>query len=84
MSESKIIIAFGLPNHSVNDIENALNASQEILHEQDILSRQVNVYPEIELGLAIVSGPAITIVANTNERAVSIYYIYIYIIIKFN
>jgi len=70
MSESKIIIAFGLPNSSVNDIENALNASHEILNEQDILTRQVNIYPEIELGLSIISGPAITIVANTNERAI--------------
>jgi len=71
MSESKIIIAFGLPKPSANDIENALNASQEIIYEQDILIHQLCIYPEIELGLSIVSGPAITIVANTKERAVS-------------
>jgi len=69
MSESKIIVAFCLPKPSANDIENALNASQEIIFEQDVLIHQLCVYPEIELGLSIASGPAITVVANTNERA---------------
>jgi len=77
MSESKIIVAFGLPSPSPNDIENALNSSQEILHEQDILAREVNVYPDMEFGIAIISGPAISVVSNTVNRAVNtIYYFY--------
>ncbi|ORX88260.1 hypothetical protein BCR32DRAFT_288766 [Anaeromyces robustus] len=70
MIESKIIVTFGLPNSSTDDIENALNASHEIINDQDLLNRDINFYPEIELGLAIISGPAVTVVANTTNKAV--------------
>jgi len=73
MMESKIIVGFGLVTPSLDDIENALNSAQEIVNDQDVLNREIAIYPEIELGIAIISGPAVSVVANTSNKSVIIY-----------
>jgi len=83
MKESKIIIGFGLITPSQNDIQNAINTAEEILKDQEIINHDLNIYPEIDFGLAITSGPAITSVINTNSKTVIyiyiLYFIYIFI-----
>ncbi|ORY53322.1 hypothetical protein LY90DRAFT_670343 [Neocallimastix californiae] len=70
MKESKIIIGFGLITPSQNDIQNAINTAEEILKDQEIINHDLNIYPEIDFGLAITSGPAITSVINTNSKTI--------------
>jgi len=68
--ESRVIVGFGLVTPSSDDIENALNSAKEILNDQETLNHETSVYPDIDLGLAIISGPAVSVVANTNNKAI--------------